>query len=389
MKSAYHTIRFTKKDVRLLTSLLLVVLLTLPPLANFFVLPSNAANLANYKIQIGDSRAGAGTSHTYTFDTPSTGAIKTVKVEYCTTSSGTCTAPAGMVLTATPSLGTVTGIAGSTYSATGSSATCTGTGNSECTLTVTVTTPSAQSAGSTVVIPVTAGITNPTTQNTTYYVRISTNSVTPAVIDGPNPAAFAILSGTSVEVTATVDPNFSFSVVGVDGDGVATANGATLTNGLDTTANAIPFGILNTGSSKIAAQDITVTTNSQNGYTVTASHAANTTDGPLFSGDNDIDSFGATNETPTAWSAPAGDTANTNTGFFGYSTEDTTLCTGTAGRFQSNKWAGTTTTGQEVACNSGNVTAETTRIGYQAEVNAVQPAGAYTGSVILIATPTY
>ena len=91
----------------------------------------------------------------------------------------------------------------------------------------------------------------------------------------------------------------------------------------------------------------------------------------------------------TVRGAPAGDTANTNTGFFGYSTEDTTLCTGTAGRFQSNKWAGTTTTGQEVACNSGNVTAETTRIGYQAEVNAVQPAGAYTGSVILIATPTY
>ncbi len=389
MKTAYHSLRVTKKDVKILTSLLLVVLLTLPPLANIFVLPSQAANLANYKIQIGDSRSGAATSHTYTFDTPSTTGIKTVNVQYCTTASGTCTAPTGMVITATPTLGTVTGIAGSTYSATGSSTTCTGSGNTDCTLTVTVTTPTTQTAGSTVVIPVTAGITNPTTQNSTYYARMTTNSSVPAVIDGPNAAAFAVLSGTSIEVSATVDPNFAFSVTGVNGDGSATTNGATITSGLNTSANAIPFGILSTGTSKIAAQDITVTTNSQNGYTVTASHAATATDGPLVSGTNDIDRFGSNNDAPAAWSAPAGTVANTNTGFFGYTTDDATLCTGTAGRFQSNKWAGTTTTGQEVACNAGNVTAETTRIGYQAQVNAVQPAGAYTGSVILIATPTY
>lgn len=306
-------------------------------------------------------------------------------------SGGTCTAPAGMVLASSPTLGTVTGIGGTGFSATATNATCNGTGNSNCTVTVSVTSPAAQSANGSVVIPITTGITNPTTQNTTYYSRITTKDVTPTVIDGPNAAAFAILTSSSIAVTASVDPNFSFAVAPV-------TSGATIKSSINTdittTENTIPFGNLNPGTAKTAAQDITVSSNASGGYSVTASHAAQLTGSnnpPLVSGNDDIDSFTGTNAAPSAWgSGPSSTTPNTNTGFFGYTTSDATLCAGTPNRFATaDTWAGTTTTGQEVACSTTAANAETTRIGYRIQVDANQPSGAYSGSVILIATPTY
>ena len=161
------------------------------------------------------------------------------------------------------------------------------------------------------------------------------------------------------------------------------------------TATTIPFGTLSAGTEKVAAHDITITTNAGGGYTVTASHSANVqgTGAPLISGaTNNIDPFSGTNGTPTTWSAPGGTTANTNTAFFGYTTNDSTLCTGTAARFTSsggNKWAGSSTVGQEVACSAAGVSSETTRLGWEIEANDIHPAGSYTGTVILVATPTY
>lgn len=384
-----------RRMIKIVAIFAFAILFSLPPLVNVFIQQSHAAELTGYKVNIGDSRAGVATYHNYQFITPSTTSIKTVTFQYCTTASGSCTAPTGMILTAVPVLGTVSGIAGSGFAAAGSSGTCTGSGNSNCTVTLTVTTPSAQTGGLTVIVPVVSGITNPSTTNTTFFVRITTVDGGSATIDGPDSAAFAILTATSIAVSATVDPTLTFTVASVASSG--TVNGATTT--VTTTANTIPFGTLTSGNPAIAAQDLTVTTNASSGYTITASHAATIAGNPplVSSGNNtdNIDTFndsGASNASPATWSAPAGSTANTDTGYFGYTTNDASLCTGTAARFTSsggNKWAGTTTTGQEVSCNAAGASSEVTRIGYQAEINDLQPAGAYTGTVILIATPTY
>jgi hypothetical protein len=378
-----------KSTLKFVAVFILTILLACPPAVNFFIQQTHAADLTHYSVSIGDSRAGVATYHNYQFNTPSTTSIKTITFQYCTTASGSCTSPAGMVLTASPTLGTVSGIAGTGYSAAGSSGTCTGSGNTVCTVTLTVTTPSAQTGGATVVVPVSLGITNPTTVNTTYFVRITTKDGSVATIDGPDSAAFAILDTTSIAVSATVDPTLTFTVASVNSGG--TVNGATTT--VTSTTTTVPFSTLTSNTPAISAQDLTVTTNASNGYTITASHSATTSGAPLQSGAGDnIDAFSGTNASPTTWSVPAGGTANTNTGYFGYTTNDSTLCTGTAARFTSsggNKWSGTTTLGQEVACSAAGVSSETTRIGYQAEINDIQPAGAYSGTVILIATPTY
>ena len=360
-----------------LLALLLIVLVTLPPVVNIYVKEANAGTLSSYKLQINNSQAAAsGVTYSFNWTTSATTSIKQIDIQVCTTASGTCTAPPGFS-SGTPTLSSdnIAGTGRTTSAPTGNA------------FRVVVTTPASQ-ATQAMYLNFT-GVTNPSTVNTTYYVRGTTYSDTGStIIDGTTTAAFAILDTTSIAVSATVDPNLTFSVAGVSSGGTANSTTTTVT----TTATTIPFGTLAAGTPSIGAHDLTVSTNAGSGYTITASNSATAQAGfpPLISGStNNIDTFTGTNTSPATWSAPSGSSANTNTGFFGYTTEDATLCTGTASRFTSNKWAGSTTTGQELVCNASGITTETTRVGWQAQVNTLQPAGSYTGSVILVATPTY
>jgi|SRR5882724_1695484 len=362
---------------RIIISFLLVFVLALPPLVNLYVGQAHAGTLSGYKVQINNSQAtAAGVTYSYVWTTSATTAIKQIDIQVCTTASGTCTAPSGF------SSGTPT-LASDNIAGTGRTVSAP-TGNA---FRVVVTTPASQSTQG--MFLNFTGVTNPSTINTTYYTRTTTYSDTgTTVIDGTTAAAFAVLDTTSIAVSATVDPNFSFSVAGVSNGG--SVNSATTT--VTTTATAIPFGTLTAGTPAIGAHDLTVSTNAGMGYTIIASHSATSQTGfpPLVSGaTNNIDPFTGTNASPATWSAPNGATANTNTGFFGYTTESTSLCTGTASRFSGNKWAGSTTNGQEVVCSAGGVSSQVTRVGWEVAVNTIQPAGTYTGTVVLVATPTY
>ena len=381
MKTAYLSSLANKKTVKITSSFLLAILLTLPPVVNVFIAKASAGTLTSYNVQINNAQAAA-TNVTYTFNwnTSATTAIKQVDIQVCDAPSGTCNAPAGF----------------SAGSPTLASDNIAGTGR-------TVTAPTANAFRVVVGTPATqatqamhldfTGVTNPSGANTTYYVRTTTYSDTGStIIDGSTVAAFAVLSSSSIAVTASVDPIFTFTLAGVASGGNFNGGSGNITVDNSSDANTIPFGTLAAGTPKIAATDITISTNASNGYTVTASHAATISGNPpLVSGTDNFDSFTGTNISPTSWSAPSGTTANTNTAFFGYSTEDSSLCTGTVNRFTSGgaKWAGTTTTGAEVACSTAGVTNETTRVGWEAEVNGIQPAGSYSGTVVLVATPTY
>jgi hypothetical protein len=183
-------------------------------------------------------------------------------------------------------------------------------------------------------------------------------------------------------MTASVDSSFTFSLAAVT---TGSVNGQAINVTSGTSASTIPFGTLATGGTKVVAHDATVVTNASNGYQVTVNALANP---PLADASNNIDYFTGTNATPTTWSSPAGSSANVNTGFVGYTTESTTLA-GSASRFSSNKWAGLTTTADQVMYSTTGTTSTTTRLGWQAEVNSYQPEGQYTGTVIVVATPTY
>jgi hypothetical protein len=202
-------------------------------------------------------------------------------------------------------------------------------------------------------------------------------------------AAIGILDTGSISVTANVAPSFAFTVAPVL-TGQMVNNIATT---VDTTATTIPFGdVLPGGAAVTAAHDLTVSTNAEGGYTVTVK----ATDPPLvdtINTNNNIDNFSGSNATPATWSAPAGATKNINTGYFGYTTNDATLGTGTADRFTSsaNQWAGFSTSPEEVMYNSSatSFAGQTVRIGYQVQVDGYQPPGSYAGTITLVATPTY
>ncbi len=379
-----HTIKpLSKNQIKVSTSLLMVLVLLLPPLVNVYVGNANAGTFTAAKVLINNSQSAAtNVSYNFRFTASTTTAIKQINIKFCTTPGAyadACTTPTGIV---------TTGAALANDNIAGTTRTNTFTGNGV--LQTVITTPASQATAA-MVYDIT-GITNPTTANTSSYARVITYSDTGTTEIDSVSVAFAVLDSNSIAVSATIDPNFTFSVAGVASGG--NFNGGTGNLNVTSTTTTIPFGNLNSGVPKIAAHDVTVSTNASNGYTVTASHSANIqgTNAPLISGaTNNIDSFTGNNTTPTTWSAPGGTSENTNTGFFGYSTEDATLCTGTAARFTTGgaKWAGSTTTGQELICNATGVTSQTTRIGWEAEVNGIQPGGTYTGTVILVATPTY
>lgn len=327
-----------------------------------------AGTFSPRKVTISDSRASAtGVTYDFAFTTSATTAIKQIDIKFCTQAGAwgdTCTAPTSL----------------STSSSSRGSDNLAGTGRTDTqpaanSFRTVVTTPSTQSTQA-VTFSI-SGMVNPSTTNTTFYARVITYSDTGTTEIDSGTMAFATLTTTSIAVTATVLENFTFSIAGVSSGG--TVNGAT-TN-ITTTASTIPFGTMTPATSYIGAHDVTVTTNAGSGYTVTTK---GTTSPLLVSGSHNIDEFSGTYASPATWSSPAGTSASVNTGYFGYTTEDTDYS-----NFQSNKWAGGETTPRAIVTSSTGVSSQTTRIGWRAEVNSIQPAGAYSGTEVLVATPTY
>jgi len=210
------------------------------------------------------------------------------------------------------------------------------------------------------------GITNGSSNNTTYYLQFNTYSdeVCSTEVDNGT-VAFIYTTGQSVSLT--VDPSISFTVDAV-GSGQS-VNGALTTVG--SSATTIPLGTVTASTNGITAHDLTVTTNAVSGYTIYTQYSG----APTYSGKTIIDWTGD-HTTPTVM--------GTGTKAFGYTTEDTDYS-----QFQSDKYSKFTTTNAEVAAAAAAVSAEKTRIGYQAAVSGTTEAGNYVTTVILTCTPMY
>jgi hypothetical protein len=199
----------------------------------------------------------------------------------------------------------------------------------------------------------------------------------------------AIITG--ITTTATVSASLSVAVALIASG--QTVNGAT-TN-IAPTATTMPFSSLTVNTPKIGGQSLTVSTNAIGGYTtlIRALQGSGTND-VLADGSNNIDGFSngsASNASPQAWAHPTGTAGNVNSGWYGYTTDDATLGTGTANRFTSvgNVWAPFSATGYEVSYSSSPVSSEVTKVGHQIEVNGLQPQGNYTGTVEYITTAVF
>lgn len=201
--------------------------------------------------------------------------------------------------------------------------------------------------------------------NTTYTIKVK--------------ARFGLNSESGYSLTAqaaTVNPSLSMTI---DGLGSGTSIGSATTN-IATTATSVAFSNLQTGSIKIGAQKITVTTNAVAGYTVSIQqdHDLSKTNGTT------IAPVVATNSSPAAW--PGGITS----GRFGYHTTDSSLCTGATGRFSADDtFAALSSSSFEVSCNTGPVSSEVTNLVFKVEIESLQASGDYQNKIAYVTTAQY
>lgn len=195
----------------------------------------------------------------------------------------------------------------------------------------------------------------------------------------------------NVDVTAIVNTSFTFTVAGV---ATSTAINGTSTTG-QTTATAIPFGVLTAGEIKTLGQRLNVTTNARNGFVVTVEQDQNL----LSSTGADIDGFtnGNFQNTPIAWAPPTNNIALENTwGHWGLTTTDSNLDAQLGGgSFAGNLYVAASSTPRNIFAHTGpsdGVTDDigSTSVAYSIQISPLQEAGDdYNTTLTYIATPTF
>ena len=166
----------------------------------------------------GGSKPGGVVRHQFAFTVPGGSDVGSIKFLYCTLAAGTCDMPTGLVTTAA-TLDNETGVTGFTM---------VNTTNGSPYLTRT-----AAAVGTNVAVTYRlASVTNPTTTNQTFFVRISTYETTDAsgsatdsgtvaastatqiVLDGTMPESLVFCAGATVGLTLTV-PDCATATAGV------------------------------------------------------------------------------------------------------------------------------------------------------------------------------
>ena len=199
----------------------------------------------------------------------------------------------------------------------------------------------------------------------------------------------------SVQVQATVEPTLTFTIAPVSGaintgNTTGCVNTESVSSGIPSTPTVVNLGLLNTANINISAQLITISTNAQGGYALTA-----TSSGHLINNANGVwipDSI-----TPAAMTI--------NVPWFGIhpcglNVNGTTWGTGATGGGVGAKygWPTPTTAVTLASATSGPIgnTAATGGVGagltsveYAGAVDVSIPAGIYTSVITYVATPTF
>lgn len=209
----------------------------------------------------------------------------------------------------------------------------------------------------------------------------------PVTAGGTDTGETRVAIVSTVNVTASVDTFFTFTVAGVAGG--QTVNGTT--TGATTTSTLINFGELSANTASTGAQDLTVVTNARNGFTVTV-----TSDGQLDSTNGaDIDGFrnGGYDSSPVAWESPGGTPGQENTyGHWGITSDDTDIFAATETYVSASTSPVTIFThdGPVDGVNFPSTGTSTTRVGYTVEVSALQEAATdYAAVLTYVATPVF
>jgi hypothetical protein len=327
----------------------------------------SAAQLTERKVTISSSEAG-GTAVGYTFNfTPAAStAIQSVNIDFCTTASGACDpgtptgVPTGLDTTGAAIDGTPTGL--------GTGGTWTGSFATNGRLRITNSSSAGSASAATVAF---SGLTNPTTTNESYYMRITTYSddaYTTAIDTGTVAASTA----NQITVSASVDETLTFCT-GTSDITTSSCAGAT--------GSSVGLGSLTPSTTGTGTSQMGAATNAGSGYAVTVAGST------LTSGANTITAMGTSttssqgseqfgmnlvaNTTPSVGQNPDG--AGSATAATGY---------GTADNFKF-------TSGDTVASNAGADDFRRFTVSYMANVGNTTEPGTYQTTLTYVCTATF
>ena len=359
------------------------------------VLPLQTANAAQITARSltlqagasdGGSKPGGVVNHLFQFTLPSVGGtnVGSVKFEYCTTAANslanpTCTTPTGLTTTAA-TLGTLTGLSGFTLNNT--------TNGSPY---LTDASPGAVSAG-TVVTAQLQTVTNPTTANQTFFVRITTYASSDTTGGSTDAGTVTAATAEPIVLTGTMPESLVFCTGATVGLDIATN---TVPDCSTATAGTISFNqLFSPTDTATATSQMAASTNAGAGYAITVNGTT------LTSGSNTI----------TAMNAAA--LGVRGTAQFGMNLKANTVLTSTsaigaevAPAANATNYRGQAAVGYDSVDNfkftSGDVVANSYNGGasgtdaqiftasYIVNVPGSQPAGTYTTTLTYICTPTF
>lgn len=401
---------FEKTSFALIAGLFL---LSLTAMNGFWFGHVSAAQITNRSLTMSSSAngtittgaAGSGTNgektrYTFGFTMPTTGNVGSVLFQVCTTPfpGTTCTSPTGFSASTVAAL-TSTQFSGFTVDTstnlTGAPWGCSGTspGRTNC-IAITDSTPASLGGAATISFGGTASdyITNPSTDNQTFYVRITTYSAanfTTAVDTG----TVANSTAQQIDITAKVQETLNFSV----GVTPVSPNGNTCTPLNDSGALTLgdSNGVLSFAQAYDAHSYFRISTNAGNGTKVYYSGDT------LKSGANSIAAIGGT--------AAVSDVGASQ---FGLAVDDTDTVSGNGHSFTSlaptapyNNGDGTIvepggtaqfafqpsslTTPIEIATTNTVISCDTGSVRYIANISTTTPPGIYTTTITYLAVPVF
>ena len=324
--------------------------------ASIFIQPIYAGQVTGRSLTLGSSAPSAVTTHAYALTLASSTTVGSIQFLYCTTASGSCTTPSGLTTTSA----TLTAQTG----ATGFSIVATTNGAPYITRTA--------AAASGAVTYTLGNITNPSTTNTTFFVRISTYATTDATGGATDTGNVAASTANQITLTASVDETLTFC---------SGTSGITSSSCAGATGSSVALGSLTPSSTGSGTSQIGISTNAGSGYIVTV--AGNT----LTAGSNTITALASqtastqgssqfglnlrANTTPSVGSDPAGSgSANPNTNY------------NTANQFRF-------VSGDQVVNNGTADNFRLFTVSYIANIAGATPAGAYTTTLTYVATGTF
>ena len=321
------------------------------------------------------SKAGGVVNHFFTFTIPTTGNVGTIQFLYCTLAAGACVTPTGLS-TIAATYGAETGATGFTLVNTTNGAPY-------------ITRAASSISAATIVSYHLNAVTNPTTTNQTFYVRISTFVAITPTGGAVDTGTVAASTATQIVLTGTMPESLVFCVGGTISTTAGVPDCATASLGTISFNQLFSPTDTATSFSQMAAS-----TNAGSGYninvsgpTLTAGSSTITAMGTAGVGIHGVSQFGLNlkaNTTATSTAAVGNEInpASNGTNYRGqaitpYNTVDTF-------KYVANDSVANSSNG-----GAGGTDAQIYTVSYIVNVPGSQPAGTYTTTLTYVCTPTY